>query len=66
MTQFRETNLFQTALHSLSFVFMDQSHLGLRIPVDGDLAAVATEILREAEAAVTRGAFTAGRGLRDD
>lgn len=34
--------------------------------IDGDLAAIATEILREAEAAVTRGVFAAGRGLRDD
>ena len=34
--------------------------------IDGDLAAIATEILHEAEAAVTRGVFTAGRGLRDD
>lgn len=34
--------------------------------IDGDLAAIATEILQEAEAAVTRGVFAAGRGLRDD
>ena len=34
--------------------------------IDGDLAAIATEILQEAEAAVTRGIFAAGRGLRDD
>ena len=34
--------------------------------IDGDLAAIATEILQEAEAAVTRGDFAAGRGLRDN
>lgn len=34
--------------------------------IDGDLNAIATEILQEAEAAVTRGVFAAGRGLRDD
>lgn len=34
--------------------------------IDGDLAAIATEILHEAEAAVTRGVFAAGLGLRDD
>lgn len=34
--------------------------------IDGDLDAIATEILQEAEAAVTRGVFAAGRGLRDD
>lgn len=34
--------------------------------IDGDLIAIATEILQEAEAAVTRGVFAAGRGLRDD
>ncbi len=34
--------------------------------IDSDLAAIATEILQEAEAAVTRGVFAAGRGLRDD
>lgn len=34
--------------------------------IDGDLTAIATEILQEAEAAVTRGVFAAGRGLRDD
>ena len=34
--------------------------------IDGNLAAIATEILQEAEAAVTRGVFIAGRGLRDD
>lgn len=34
--------------------------------IDGDLAAIANEILHEAEAAVTRGVFAAGRGLRDD
>lgn len=34
--------------------------------IDGDLAAIATEILQEAEGAVTRGVFAAGRGLRND
>jgi hypothetical protein len=34
--------------------------------IDGDLAAITTEILQEAESAVTRGVFAAGRGLRDD
>jgi hypothetical protein len=34
--------------------------------IDGDLSAIATEILQEAEAAVTRGVFDAGRGLRED
>ncbi len=34
--------------------------------IDGDLAAIVTEILQEVEAAVTRGVFAAGRGLRDD
>ncbi|MEH7829665.1 DUF6441 family protein [Gemmobacter denitrificans] len=34
--------------------------------IEGDLAAIATEILQEAEAAVTRGVFASGRGLRDD
>lgn len=34
--------------------------------IDGGLNAIATEILQEAEAAVTRGVFAAGRGLRDD
>lgn len=34
--------------------------------IAGDLNAIATEILQEAEAAVTRGVFAAGRGLRDD
>lgn len=34
--------------------------------IDGDLNAIATEILQGAEAAVTRGIFAAGRGLRDD
>lgn len=34
--------------------------------IDGDLNTIAAEILQEAEAAVTRGVFAAGRGLRDD
>lgn len=34
--------------------------------IDGDLSTIATEILQEAEAAVTRGVFVVGRGLRDD
>ena len=34
--------------------------------IDGDLNAIATEILQEAETAVTRGVFAAGWGLRDD
>ncbi|WP_435257249.1 DUF6441 family protein [Thioclava sp. FR2] len=34
--------------------------------IDGDLAAIATEILQEVEAAVTHGVFAAGRSLRDD
>jgi Family of unknown function (DUF6441) len=34
--------------------------------IDGDLNAIATEILQEAEGGVTRGVFAVGRGLRDD
>lgn len=34
--------------------------------IEGDMNAMAIEILQEAEAAVTRGVFAAGRGLRDD
>ncbi|WP_333817880.1 DUF6441 family protein [Tabrizicola sp.] len=34
--------------------------------IDGDLNTIATEILQEAEAAVTRGVFAAGRALLDD
>ncbi len=34
--------------------------------IDGDLTAIAVEILQEAETAVTRGIFAAGRGLRDE
>lgn len=34
--------------------------------IDSDLNTIATEILQEAEAAVTRGVFAAGRGLGDD
>lgn len=34
--------------------------------IDGDLTAIATEILQEAETAVTRGVFDSGRGLRND
>ena len=34
--------------------------------IDGDLAAIAAEILQEAEAAVSRGILAAGRGIHDD